>query len=225
MEGRLSRLVEPDLSSTDFPMRLLPVAGALALATALLAPLAPSTDAAAPLAPEAVPAAPLELTVDGGHSSVVFRIQHMGAAWFYGRFNEVSGEIVYDEATPAKSSVSITIPAMSVDTNSEKRDQHVTSPDFLDAKQFPELSFESKTVEKAGDLMKVTGELSMRGVKQDVSFDIEKTGEGKARGGAKVVGFHTTFTVDRTDFGMTYGSGGPLGDEVELMISLECRGR
>ena len=123
-------------------MKLLPLAGGLALAAALVTVTVRPTEAEPLAAQPTTASAPVDLTVDGGHSSVVFRIKHNGAAYFYGRFNEVSGAIVYDAGDASKCSVEIDIDAQSVDTNSEKRDQHVLSPDFLDAKQFPRLSRE-----------------------------------------------------------------------------------
>jgi polyisoprenoid-binding protein YceI len=203
-------------------MKLLSIAGALALATALVVPAFNAS--AAPKAAAPTPAlAALKLAVDGTHSSMVFRIRHMNTSEFYGRFNRIGGDVVFDEAEPSKCSVKVTIAAESVDTNDEKRDQHVKSPDFLDAKQFPELSFTSKRVAKVGDLWKVTGDLELHGVKQELTAEFEKTGESEARGGGQLVGFHTRFTIDRTKWGIVYGEGA-LGKDIEISLSLETQG-
>ena len=74
--------------------------------------------------------------IDPVHSSIVFSIKYL-VSDFYGRFNDVSGQVVFDKADPAKSSVELTIPVESIDTHYAKRDQHLKSPDFFNAKQFP----------------------------------------------------------------------------------------
>lgn len=178
---------------------------------------------AAPAETTSVVAEAKELKVDGGHSSVLFRIQHLNAAYFYGRFNEVSGNIVYDEANPSKSSVEIEVKAGSVDSNSANRDKHILSPDFLDAKQFPTLKFTSKSVEKEGALWKATGELAFHGTQHEVTLEFEKTGEGPGMRGGTVMGFHTRFTIERSDWGMDLMQD-KLGNEIELTISLEAIG-
>ncbi len=205
-------------------MRFLPTASLLLFASAVITlgqqnfsrATAPVEVAAAPLAAES-------FEVDGGHSSVLFRIKHMKVAYFYGRFNDVSGTILLDEEDPTKSTASITIKAASVDSNSEKRDEHITGPDFLDAKQFPELKFTSKSVKRDGAVWKMTGDLEMRGTRKSVSLDFEKTGEAAGRGGGTVAGFHSRFTIDRTEWGMDYMAGGPLGNEIEMTVSLEAK--
>ncbi len=183
--------------------------------------LAPITRATAPQPEAGAAAAPEAFVVDGGHSSILFRIQHMNAGMFYGRFNEVEGKLTLDEAQPGNSSVEVTVQAASVDTNSTKRDQHVTSPDFLDAKQFPTISFKSEEVSREGGLWKAKGMLNLHGVSKPVSFEFEKTGEARGRGGKKVVGFHAELEVDRTKFGMDYGTES-LGAKLKLIVSLEA---
>jgi polyisoprenoid-binding protein YceI len=198
-------------------------AGLLATTLSLALVSAPRLDADPAAAPALTSAGPVELAVDGGHSSCVFRIQHMGAAYFYGRFNRLEGSIVYDADEASKCSVELTIDAGSVDTNSDKRDQHVLSPDFLDAKQFPRMAFKSSKVEAKGGLLVATGTLELHGAKKEVTIEIEKTGVAEGRGGGRVYGFHTSFTIDRTDFGMT-NMVGPLGKEVVVMVGLEAKG-
>src|ERR1700752_921995 len=89
--------------------------------------------------------------IDPVHSSIIFSIKHLGVSDFYGRFNDLSGQVALDKADPSKSSVEITIPVESVDTKYPKRDQHLKSPDFFNAKQFPVIVFKSKSVEGSGD--------------------------------------------------------------------------
>lgn len=176
-----------------------------------------SSVAASPRAPYAEEHA---FKVDGGHSSVVFRVKHLGTSWFYGRFNSVEGSLVFDEAHPEACRVEVRVAAESVDTADEKRDRHVKSPDFLDARQFPELRFESRSVTHSGDTWKAKGELTLHGVTKPLEVDFQKVGEGQGFRGEEILGFHATFSIDRTDFGMDYSTEA-LGAEIELTVSLE----
>jgi polyisoprenoid-binding protein YceI len=161
--------------------------------------------------------------IDAYHSSILFKVNHLGASNFYGRFNDVSGEVTFDDKNPEKSSVNITVNANSVDTNSKKRDDHLRSPDFFNSKQFPTITFKSKKVEKVNDkTFKVTGDLSLHGVTKTISFTFNKVGEGKNPKGQKIMGGETSFTIKRSDFGMDYMQGpGMLGDDITLILSFE----
>ena len=101
--------------------------------------------------------------VDAAHSSVIFRIKHLGIGNVYGRFNELSGTLNYASAG-AGSAIDLTIRAASVDTNSPKRDNHLRSPDFFSVKEFPTITFKSTNWKKTGDnAYEVTGNLSLHG--------------------------------------------------------------
>ena len=159
--------------------------------------------------------------IDPVHSSIVFSIKHLGVSDFYGRFNDLSGQVVFDKADPSKSSVEINIQVESVDTKNEKRDQHLKSPDFFNAKQFPMIVFKSTSVEGSGDSYKVTGDLNLHGVTKPLTLEIKRGPEGPGMGEGEISGGGTThFTVKRSDFGMDFMQG-PLGDEVTVFLSLE----
>lgn len=158
--------------------------------------------------------------VDPVHSSVVFKVKHANAAWFQGTFDVVNGKVTLDPAKPEAGSVSLTIPVDSVDTNDKKRDDHLKGPDFFNGKENPTITFVSSKIQKKGDKLEVTGDLAMAGKSKSVTIEVEKTGEGEFYG--KRVGFASTFTIKRSDFGMTYGvDKNALGDEVTLSIALE----
>jgi polyisoprenoid-binding protein YceI len=157
--------------------------------------------------------------IDPVHSSVVFSVMYLGVSNFYGRFNDVSGTVVLDKADPSKSSVELTIPVESVDTHNEKRDQVLRSPDFFNAKQFPVMAFKSKQVESSGDTYKVTGDFTLHGVTKPLTLEIKKGGEGKGMEGEIRGGGETRFTIKRSDYGMNFMQG-PLGDEINIVVSL-----
>jgi polyisoprenoid-binding protein YceI len=188
--------------------------GGLGLLAAFALPSSPAASGA--------PAAAETFTIDGGHSSVVFGIEHLGVSYVYGRFNALAGSFDLDEANPAKSHVKVVIQAAGVDTNSDGRDKHLRSPDFFNAEQFPEITFESKKVTHAdGPVYKLEGELSLHGVTKPLSVQAELVGKGDRgqRFGYRG-GFRTGFKIKRSDFGMTFMPDA-IGDEVEVIASFE----
>ena len=159
--------------------------------------------------------------VDPDHSFVSFRIKHLGLSWAAGRFNLLSGQFDLDVADPAKCSVSVEVRATSVDTNNAKRDQHLRGPDFFNARQFPVIRFVSTSVESAGGgLWTLNGKLTLRGVTKPITASLDLVGEGKDPWGGYRAGATATFTIKRSEFGMTYMLDG-LSDEVQMVVSLE----
>lgn len=172
------------------------------------------------LAAATVPAAQAAdtLKIDGVHSFVVFRIKHMGIGQAYGRFNDVSGTFSLDEADPTKSSFDVKVKSESVDTGNAKRDNHLKSPDFFNAKEFPTISFKSTEFKKTGEKMyEVTGDLTLHGVTKPITAKLEHIGTAKDK-----TGVEATITIQRSEFGMKFGlDNGDLGDDVQLRVSLE----
>jgi polyisoprenoid-binding protein YceI len=158
--------------------------------------------------------------VDAVHSFVLFSVQHLGIANTYGRFNDISGIVVFDKENPAKSSVELSVPIESLDTHNSIRDRSLKSPDFFDAKQFPTMTFKSTKVEGSGDTLQVSGDLTIRGVTKPLTVDFKKGGEGKGVFGEMRGGGETRFTIKRSDFGMNFQQGA-VGDEVTIILSLE----
>ncbi len=176
---------------------------------------------APPETPPAPPSASGTYRLDPVHSSNVFRIKHLNVANFYGRFNEMSGTFTLDDAAPENSRFEVTIKTASVDTNHPDRDKHVRSAEFFDVEKYPEMTFRSKAVKSAGEnLLDVSGELTFRGVTRPLDVRIERTGSGPGLRGEFRAGFETTFTIKRSDFGMTALLTG-LSDEVRITVSVE----
>jgi polyisoprenoid-binding protein YceI len=162
-----------------------------------------------------MPVAAADFKIDNSHTSAVFRIEHFGIAKVYGRFNDVSGSFNLDKA------IDITIKTGSIDTNNQKRDDHLRSPDFFNANQFPTLTFKSTKIEAAGkDRYKVTGDISIHGVTKSITVEVHKSGEGKDPWGNYRKGLEVEFTIKRSDFGMTYMADG-IGDDVEILFATE----
>lgn len=159
--------------------------------------------------------------VDPDHSAVFFRIKHLDIAYVYGRFNNLSGTLKIDDQTPANSVVEIYAKTENVDTFQPQRDDHLRSPDFFDAKKFPVIWFKSTSFTKASkDMYEVTGDLSLHGVTRPLTAKVQQTGSGKDPWGGFRIGFETTFTIKRSDFGMNFMREG-VGDNVRIMLSIE----
>lgn len=162
--------------------------------------------------------------IDPVTSSALFRVKHFNVAYFHGTFNSVKKEessIIWDQAVPANSKVTVVIDAASVDSRNEKRDAHLASPDFFDAKQFPVLKFSSTAIKALdGDRYEVTGEFTLHGVTKPLTITVVKTGEGKDPKGAHRIGFETTFVVKRSDYGMDKMLEN-IGDEVTITFATE----
>jgi polyisoprenoid-binding protein YceI len=158
--------------------------------------------------------------LDPVHSFVLFSVQHLGVANTYGRFNDISGTVVFDKDNPSKSSVEVSVPVESLDTNNSIRERSLKSPDFFNAKQFPTITFKSTKVEGNGETLKVSGDITIHGVTKPLTVDFKKGGEGKGVFGEWRGGGETRFTIKRSDFGMNFQQGA-VGDEVTIILSLE----
>ena len=170
--------------------------------------------------PSTLPVGEHDWTVDPGHSSVVFKVKHANAAWFKGSFDVINGTVSLDPSKAEAGSVQLTIPVDSVDSNDKGRDDHLKNADFFNAKENPEITFKSTKIQKKGEAYEVTGDLALAGKSKSTTLKVEYIGAGEMRG--KRMGYSTTFTIKRSDFGMNYGvDAKALGDEVTLMIDLE----
>jgi polyisoprenoid-binding protein YceI len=169
----------------------------------------------------AVPAMAQNWQVDPVHSSIFFKVKHVGASWAYGLIHAPTGKVVFDPANPTASSLEITAKVANVDTGSENRDKHLKSNDFFAGGQHPNITFKSTSWKPAGEnKFEVAGDLTLRGETKPITVTLELTGTGKDRQGTDVAGFETTFTIKRSDFGVNGAQGG-VGDEVTLSVSLE----
>ena len=167
-----------------------------------------------------------EWAIDPSHSHVGFSISHLVVSSVDGRFKDVSGKVLLDEADLTKSTVDLTIKIDSIDTDEPKRDEHLKSPDFFDAKKFPTMTFHGTKIVKAGKGYKVTGDLTIRDVKKSVTLDGTLSAPIKAPWGKMVRGAKFAGTIKRGDFGLKWNKaletgGVVVGDEVALNIALE----
>lgn len=167
-------------------------------------------------------------TVDGAHSGVVFSIRHRGITNFHGRFNKIGGSFHFNPNFPTRGSFKAEIPVDSVDTGVAKRDDHLKSADFFNARQYPVATFESTGVAttETDNVFEVTGDMTLHGQTKPVTATLEWIGSGEHRGTA-IAGFEANFSIKRSDFGITTyladdgGEDGGLGNTVNLTIFVE----
>jgi polyisoprenoid-binding protein YceI len=197
----------------------------VAAAPGAAAPVAAAPGAAAPVAAAPGVPAPVSLpagryAVDPVHSAVIARARHLNAGNVYVWFREFEGSFTVDP-DPAKSSVEVTVKTASVDSRVEKRDNHLRSPDFFNAAQFPTATFKSTRIERAGDgTWNLSGDLTVRGVTRPVTAKLVPLGSGRGPTGKTLVGLEARLTVNRHDFGVSFMKGG-IGDDIEMTIALE----
>lgn len=175
-------------------------------------------------APASAAATPSTITLDPVHSMAVFRVQHLGAGFFWGRFNELTGTVQWPLDDSAAPMFDVVAEVSKVDTGSAKLDGNLQGPSFFNQAEFPTIAFKSKSAKKLGDRRyTVVGDLTLRGVTKSIEVDCTVTGVGKGPTGQKV-GFECVFTILRADYGMKWGIDAPkgaLGNEVKMVIALE----
>ncbi|CAI8708957.1 YceI family protein [Kosakonia quasisacchari] len=165
-------------------------------------------------------AADYKIDKEGQHAFVNFRIQHLGYSWLYGTFKDFDGTFSFDEANPASDKVNVTINTNSVDTNHAERDKHLRSAEFLNVAKFPQATFTSTDVKKAGDGLDITGNLTLNGVTKPVVLAAKLMGQGDDPWGGVRAGFEASGKIKLKDFNITTDLG-PASQDVELIISVE----
>jgi polyisoprenoid-binding protein YceI len=168
-----------------------------------------------------VQAAKYKIDVTGAHASITFKIKHLGYSWLLGRFNQFDGEFEYDTNKPANSTISVLINTSSIDSNHAERDKHLRGEDFLNVSKFPEASFVSKKFEVAGpENAVVIADFTLHGVTKEISFPVQKIGEGSDPWGGYRAGFTGKTILKLSDYGITYNLG-PASTVVEIELNIE----
>jgi polyisoprenoid-binding protein YceI len=160
--------------------------------------------------------------IDVAHSELTFRVRHL-VSRVRGHFRDWQGTIVADPNNLTGGSVQVEIRTASIDTNHERRDNHLRSNDFFDAERHPAITFRSSRVELNGERIRVHGDLTMRGVTRPVVLEGTYLGISREPSGRERMGFEAQTTVNRHDYNVSWnraaeGGGLVLGDEVTISI-------
>jgi polyisoprenoid-binding protein YceI len=189
--------------------------------TALLIGLATPALAQNPAAAAQAPAN--SWRIDRGHSELTFSIRHM-VSRVRGQFNTWSGTITGDLNDWESAVVDVTIDAASIDTNHERRDADLRGKDHFEVETYPRITFRSTRIERTGDRLRLTGDLTIRDVTRPVVLEGQLTGTAQERGRTRA-GFEASTTINRKDFGLVWNraveaGGWLIGDEVKIDISV-----
>jgi polyisoprenoid-binding protein YceI len=176
--------------------------------------------AAALAASGAAFAEPVTYTLDPDHTQVAFSIDRFGFNRVLGRFEDVSGQLILDEANPANSSVRATIQVGSVDSSNDTRDEHLRGERWLNAMQFPTIEFRSTAVRLTGaETAEVTGDLVMLGQTHPVTLNValNKIGNTPNPPNSRAAGFSATGSLTRSTWGSATAQN-LIGDAVSISI-------
>ena len=167
-------------------------------------------------------------TLDPAHTRIGFVARHAMVTKVRGSFNEFAGTAELDGANPENSRVQLTIEAASIDTRNAQRDEHLRSNDFLAMQEYPKITFASTGVRQAGETtFEVTGDLTIKGVTNEITIPFEFEGAAKDPFGNQRVGFEGSATINRRDYGVTWnaaleGGGVLVSDKVTLEFEVSA---
>lgn len=166
-------------------------------------------------------------TFDPAHSTIAFKVRHfLGSA--KGRFTKFSGTIEVDRDHPEKSSVVATIQTASIDTAIAKRDEHLRNADFLNAQQYPEITFKSRRVKQTGaNTGEITGDFTMHGVTRAITLSVQLVGDPESAAKSQTTRWRViTAPLKRSEFKLGWSNGvevvSMIGDEVSVDIQMEA---
>ncbi len=161
-------------------------------------------------------------TVDSNHTFPHFKINHLGFSTLQGRFDKTSGSVILDR-TAKTGSVDISIETASISTGYVKRDEHLKSPDFFNAAEFPAITYKSTATHYKGDTpASVDGNLTISGVTKPVTLTIDAFNCGTNPMNKKEeCGAAASAQIKRSDFGVKYGLPN-IGDDVKLEFEIEA---
>ncbi|HEY3309078.1 MAG TPA: YceI family protein [Desulfuromonadaceae bacterium] len=166
--------------------------------------------------------------IDPDHSNVGFKVRHLMVSNVKGSFDKHTGTVDINDKDITKSKLEVSIDTNSINTNVQKRDEHLRSADFFDVAKFPAMTFVSKKVAKAGkDKLKVTGDLTLHGVTKEVVLDVEgPSKESKDPWGSIRRGATASTKINRKDFGIAWNKaletgGFAVGEEITITLEIE----
>jgi polyisoprenoid-binding protein YceI len=161
--------------------------------------------------------------VDTGHAEIGFAVKHMMVSNTKGAFNSFEGTVDYDIATKTLISAQGSIEAASIDTNNEKRDNHLRNTDFFNVAKYPKIGFRSTSVKKTGEnTFEVSGKLTVLGIDRNVVLPVTIAGPVDDPWGNKRIGIQSQTELNRRDLGITNSSATVIGDEVKVSIDAEA---
>jgi len=179
----------------------------------------------------AFPAAAATWDIDTSHSQMTFTARHLKYAKVKGNFKVWSGTVVLDEKDITKSTVDVKFDVKSIDSGNETRDNDLRGDSFFQAEKFPHATFKSTKIEKLKDnILKMTGDLTIKETTKPVTFEVEMSPEFKDGGGRPHVAFQGgELTINRQEFGLKFNKlaeGSKIvSDEIVLNVEIELKNK
>lgn len=163
--------------------------------------------------------------VDPTHSGVSFSVRHLMISKVRGRFNDFSGTATI-AADPLQSSLEAVVQMASISTGDDNRDGHLKTGDFFDVEQFPTMTFRSTGLRKSGGDYEMSGDLTLHGVTNPVTFEVEFDGTGTDPWGNTKAGFTAKTEINRKDWGLEYNAvletgGVMIGENVKIELDVQ----
>jgi polyisoprenoid-binding protein YceI len=165
--------------------------------------------------------------VDHSHSSVKFNVSHLVISEVEGSFKTYDGTITSPNEDFTDAEINFTVDAASINTENERRDNHLKSDDFFNAEKYPQIKFISTSFRKiSANKYELTGDLTIRDVTKRVKFDVEYGGTANDGYGNTKAGFKATTKINRFDYGLkwnaiTEAGGMTVGSDVKLILNLQ----
>ncbi len=166
-------------------------------------------------------------SLDQAHSSIGFSIKHLMVSTLRGSFADAAGTIEFDPTALETFKATVTIQATSIDTNNEKRDNHLRSADFFDVANHPAITFTGKSLKKNGDSYVIVGDLTLLNVTKEISIPCGIQGPIQMPSGGQAIGISGQTTINRKDFGMAWNKsmdqgGLVVGEDVAIDVNIEA---
>lgn len=165
-------------------------------------------------------------SLDKAHSEIEFKVKHMMITNVKGQFQDFDVTVDSESNHLENAKIDLTIKTATINTKNEQRDEHLRSSDFFDASAHPEITFHATSSTKDGDDIKLTGDLTIKGVTKSITVDVEFGGLAKDPWGNEKIGYTATGKINRQDFGLTWNAaletgGLMVSDEVKFQADLQ----
>ena len=165
--------------------------------------------------------------IDKSHSKIGFNVTHLVISEVEGSFKEYDASVTSTSDDFDGAKVAFSAQVASIDTDNEKRDEHLRSADFFDAAQYPELKFEGNLIKK-GSTYTLPGKLTIHGTTRDITLKVKYNGTIQDPWGNTKAGFKLTGDINRKEYGLKWGAlteagGAVVSDEVEIICHVELQ--
>jgi polyisoprenoid-binding protein YceI len=166
-------------------------------------------------------------SIDPAHSEIHFKVRHLVISTVTGSFSKFEGSVEASSDDFSDAEIEFSADVNSINTNQADRDTHLKSPEFFDTAKYPYLTFKSTAFKSVGDnQFEMTGDLTIRGITRQVTFDTEFGGTVKDPWGNIKAGFEINGKINRKEFGLTWNALTETGnmvvaDEIKIHINVE----